>query len=818
MPQRKQRKRDGPPESQSLDQNTKADEALNEGEEQVETESNKLHLSREDECSASLLPPLLSDREKQWRDRKHKAEEMTEEEMMALALHLSAQEASVSAHQVQQEEAAVMKAIKDSMFGQTQEASQSQSLLTEADTSCSRRSRSYPKAGAESSDVCTNLSREGKGKGETNQDQKCKTKEAPVPDLSQSHDVCTQALPSSYESALEFLDSPQSCDSTQIDECPLRKSPVSLTSGRRATVAFPRLSQDLLETCKTSGFVLCSQLSPESVPFSARHKSPVFSESETGDDGAEYLKSPVFGDEARRDRSRDVKAGSPDGPNLDFRFSSQESLSPSVRPSSCPPMSPVFPRSPAPSKNSPLSKSSPVFSGSDGKRSQDVHSTNADRRSVPGFADDSSETELLSDMTLRWSDNDADDTLVSSPSPVFPEEKRFQQADAHAAHLNPVTETGPETSSSSCNLNTQQCVSTQPTVHYYWGVPFCPRGLDADAYTQVIVAQMEVYEKSLKEAQRCLLRKAEWGDAILPQSEKSPLPESSHTEGPRRRGLRRKYKKLFSQDVDNLPVETEEEEEGEQQQQEEEEVREKDEEEEKDGMEEEGTAWKEGEQMDTDDYVICPETQMSGQDHTDLAKPNSPECPETAQRGDESVVDDLEDEEESMEANGETQTNHLISGDIGTKPAPTNEEEERVLRRSCSPELDPVGLEAAVECPMCQGTFPMGKIERHAAYCDGKAEPADADERLQVPLKPRRKRKRWAADEEGDASSTDNSQEKCYICQKAVALREYATHTELCIQRRATKTPGKGNLLAALENIESRHTGAGPSRCRLQQG
>lgn len=37
--------------------------------------------------------------------------------------------------------------------------------------------------------------------------------------------------------------------------------------------------------------------------------------------------------------------------------------------------------------------------------------------------------------------------------------------------------------------------------------------------SQVILAQMEVYEKSLKQAQRCLLRKAEWGEAILPQTE-----------------------------------------------------------------------------------------------------------------------------------------------------------------------------------------------------------------------------------------------------------------------------------------------------------
>lgn len=36
---------------------------------------------------------------------------------------------------------------------------------------------------------------------------------------------------------------------------------------------------------------------------------------------------------------------------------------------------------------------------------------------------------------------------------------------------------------------------------------------------QVILAQMEVYEKSLKRAQRGLLRKAEWGEAIVPQPE-----------------------------------------------------------------------------------------------------------------------------------------------------------------------------------------------------------------------------------------------------------------------------------------------------------
>lgn len=38
-------------------------------------------------------------------------------------------------------------------------------------------------------------------------------------------------------------------------------------------------------------------------------------------------------------------------------------------------------------------------------------------------------------------------------------------------------------------------------------------------HRQVIVEQMEVYEKSLKEAQRNLLRKAQWGEGIQLQPE-----------------------------------------------------------------------------------------------------------------------------------------------------------------------------------------------------------------------------------------------------------------------------------------------------------
>lgn len=52
------------------------------------------------------------------------------------------------------------------------------------------------------------------------------------------------------------------------------------------------------------------------------------------------------------------------------------------------------------------------------------------------------------------------------------------------------------------------------SVHYYWGIPFCPNGQDPNAYTQVILCQLEVYEKSLKTSQRQLLKKTKYDEPI----------------------------------------------------------------------------------------------------------------------------------------------------------------------------------------------------------------------------------------------------------------------------------------------------------------
>ncbi|XP_050934810.1 BRCA1-A complex subunit RAP80 isoform X2 [Lates calcarifer] len=966
---------DVPSESRQIDEDTQEDEAIDDADAKVE--------SCEDELSSSLLSPA-SARQKRMRERenKSKTKEMTEEEMMDLALRLSEQEASNTALRLQQEEEAMMKAIQESMVGQTQQCppSQSQSLLAEASLRlCPRRKLLYSN-GKRTSAVDqgaseeTDLNRDVKGTGSenNNRNKKRRRKEGSplleMPDLSQ-----TQASPCSSESELVLLDSPQSSDSTQIDDCQLRKSPVFPLTGCRAEVHVPRLNQGLLETCRTSGFVLCSQDSQTSTqkplpaqpksptfPKSPGHltvcpKSPDFSETNQGDDAEtqlspEYLKSPVFGRSTRSETSPSAckpQVCNTTCENSGFTFTSQESLTSTVRSTSCQPKSPVFPRSPGrpedplppsvrkssvlpktdrgPTEESQGRSASPVF-GRTGRQlkthlnkekvpaairdpAQSLTQDNKiDRNQVSSLnktntsSDDDvqelnatskdcnslEETELTSDMTLLWSDEDEDVTPVGSPSPVFPEERPVHQADSRAASLNHITAASPGTncslrcvsrrslstlnnrspnkdvspgpsssSASTCGQQHQGAVRRAaappgepaggPMVHYYWGVPFCPRGLDPDAYTQVILAQMDVYNKSLKQAQRCLLRKAEWGEAILPQPEKSPSlespAESPEHHVPRRRGLRLRGKKLCDADE-----EEEERKDGEEEQEEREKEKEKEEE-----NNEEGEI-----QVDTDDCEVCPETQLSNNDDDDtqdltmavdagvVPRIESPDLPEVemilrddSPAGAKPPHQEQQEQEEEMEVDapvdGKTEGNVPVSGDdMRAEEAAEDGEDPDVeeikdggLKRSTSPELElpasvrvPQSPEAKVDCPICQGSFPVTKIELHAAYCDG--EVAVVDERrpdcFQVSLKPRRKRTRRLefTEETNGSSNSGKNQEKCYICQKAVPLRDYSRHTELCIQRQASKTEAKGNLLSALDQTENRDSEAGPSGSKLQ--
>ncbi|XP_040503203.1 BRCA1-A complex subunit RAP80 isoform X5 [Gallus gallus] len=85
------------------------------------------------------------------------------------------------------------------------------------------------------------------------------------------------------------------------------------------------------------------------------------------------------------------------------------------------------------------------------------------------------------------------------------------------AEQNEVSDSSPEL----CMLNVAEEKheeEARDTVHYYWGIPFCPKGVDPNQYTNVILCQLEVYQKSLKQAQRQLLHKKEFGNPIVPSS------------------------------------------------------------------------------------------------------------------------------------------------------------------------------------------------------------------------------------------------------------------------------------------------------------
>ncbi|XP_047199566.1 BRCA1-A complex subunit RAP80 isoform X2 [Hippoglossus stenolepis] len=938
-----------------------------------------------DELSSSLLsPPSARNSRRRERETQSQPKEMTEEEMMDLALRLSEQEASNTALQLQREEEAMMKAIEESkqnrlrgsrffnrhgpgskrplpsepplnMVGQTQPCppSQSQSLLAHASLRlCSRRKllcsngmRTPSIDQGASKDVCTpeiDLTQETKGAGDEikNRNKKRKRKEGiPLETSDVSQKIDSQASPGSS----------QPLDSPQIDDSLLCKSPVFLSTDCRALVHVPRLSQDLLETCRSSGFVLCSQdtcASPRtSLP--ALPKSPTFPRSPgnltscpkspvslQGDDeetqltqSLEYLRSPVFGRNSQRETT--PSACKPlvsvcKNSGLEFS-SSQESLTSSVRTTSCRAQSPVFPRSPAPPpppERSPICgspvfsethrgaaepshgpSSSPVFGRSGREVSDDEPKTSVvpseversnrevsraageessqrptqpcnpdphqdDVRSnmitVSSLSDsqelvetpedlNAAETELTSDMTLVWSDKDEDVTPAGSPSPVFPEERAAGRAEVQVSSLNhdSAASPGAERRSSSAERQLQPVSSggagappaAGPTVQYYWGVPFCPRGLDPDAYTQVILAQMDVYDKSLKQAQRRLLRKAPWGDAVLPQPERSPSPESSAESPqrlvPRRRGIRLRKK---NQSQESPPAEAEEE--GAEQ-------REGEEEEEAAKQKREGG--EEG-QMDTDDCDVCPETQLSNNDDDETQdmmidagaepRPERPDLPEVQMipRDDPPAAVEPpppQEGKEEMEVDaavcGPKEGNVPVGGADAGRPHKKGEEEKedgvdpdveetkvRGLQRPKSPEVEPGAAppspEACVDCPICQGSFPVTKIEWHAAYCDG--EVAVLDEREPgVSSKPRRKRRRAEvaeAEETNDSVSSSRNQEKCFICQKKFSLREYNRHTELCLQRRTLKSETRGNLLSALEQTENRGSEAGPSGTRIQ--
>ncbi|KAF0883463.1 UIMC1 protein, partial [Crocuta crocuta] len=314
------------------------------------------------------------------------------------------------------------------------------------------------------------------------------------------------------------------------------------------------------------------------------------------------------------------------------------------------------------------------------------------------------------------------------------------------------------------------------TVHYFWGIPFCPAGVDPNQYTQVILCQLEVYQKSLKMAQRQLLKKKGFGEPVLPRppsliqnecgqgdqaSEKNEgISEDMGDEDKEERQESRasvwhsKTKDFQGNPVKSLKDKLLLEEEpsashGQSSQ----------------GLfveetSEEGNSVPASQsiaaltskrssvlmpQSSAEEVTVCPETPLSSSETFDLEKEVS--------LGSREILDEV----------------RIIMAD---KEVDNGENADKEIP------ISTVSSSTQVSCPLCDQDFPPTKIERHAMYCNGIGQGTVLTRRQ------KEANSKSKSDSETTAQTSLNidKNEKCYLCKSLVPFREYQSHVESCLQ------------------------------------
>ncbi|XP_016123182.1 BRCA1-A complex subunit RAP80-like [Sinocyclocheilus grahami] len=369
--------------------------------------------------------------------------------------------------------------------------------------------------------------------------------------------------------------------------------------------------------------------------------------------------------------------------------------------------------------------------------------------------------EFTSHMVLHLTDDEDDASEeVLSPSPVLCKEKIFKPIKTKLSPtqscISPATITlysstqdtqmsrsvleedskaskGVEFKSSDWKSPHSSVEKGECTISYYWGVPFCPMGQNPDEYTRVIMCQMEVYEKSLKEAQRELLHKAHWGQPVFPGSVR-PF------------GARR-WKRH------RAPQLSEDEEEENEEEAEKENNRTEVEEEKDEAKESVVGSQEDAECGQSETYVVLssPETNDEQVEKNPFLSREEPVTAALNKSFRKSAPWDTSDETQiqcSAEPEEEVAQNHkhceedeIICPEtqmtqnntpelMVTSPAqPQSHAGSEVMEGGGAPAVEEeMEQEAAplhcqeLECPMCSKLFPFSKIQIHAAYCDGEAD------------------------------------------------------------------------------------------------
>ncbi|NXS43724.1 UIMC1 protein, partial [Balaeniceps rex] len=358
----------------------------------------------------------------------------------------------------------------------------------------------------------------------------------------------------------------------------------------------------------------------------------------------------------------------------------------------------------------------------------------------------------------------------------------------------------PDSTAELCMLNVAEEKHKQEeardTVHYYWGIPFCPKGVDPNQYTKVILCQLEVYQKSLKQAQRQLLHKKEFGNPVVPSSSLSQneLGKGEHVS--RENGV---ADDTEDGDPDGqkesesitwlLPSKRRE-------------------------AESPGHSMEEEKNSTSDDEPTtsyCQASQMLPAEdvHEDgepmqIAQSISMLTPFGSKRSPDIATENSAEEEISVCP--ETQPNPLESVEVereelcsGSRDAPMQVKEPEAggdedAGRTLS-ECSPTAADH-VSCPLCDQGFPATEIELHAMYCNGIVGEEAGEDSPVLTRRQREARSKAASGESGQASLDIDKCEKCYLCKSLVPLLQYQRHVDSCLQA-ARQAQGTRRLRSA---------------------
>ncbi|XP_014803619.1 PREDICTED: BRCA1-A complex subunit RAP80 isoform X3 [Calidris pugnax] len=350
-------------------------------------------------------------------------------------------------------------------------------------------------------------------------------------------------------------------------------------------------------------------------------------------------------------------------------------------------------------------------------------------------------------------------------------------ASTEQVEKNEVPDSTPELSLLSAAEEKHKQEEARDTVHYYWGIPFCPKGVDPNQYTKVILCQLEVYQKSLKQAQRQLLHKKEFGNPVVPS------PSSSQNELGKGEQISRENG--VADDTEDGDPDMQKESEG---------ItwlrssKRRDAESPGHSMEEEKNSTSDDEPttsycqvsqvLPAEDVCEDGEPMQIAQSISVLAPLGSKRSPDTGTENsaEEEISVCPETQPSPLEA-VEAEREELCSA---SRDAPMQAGGDEGAGRTVS-ECSPVAADR-VSCPLCDQGFPATEIELHAMYCNGIVGEAAAEDSPVLTRRQREARSKAASGESGPTSLDIDKCEKCYLCKSLVPLLQYQRHVDSCLQ------------------------------------